>query len=201
MPFYLLRSYDASHRLESPKGLVANRSVINDYSVQILTSVLAAGIYGLVIFGSFGSWLPVFLVTHFDGIRDISALYDRDFPHLVAALIPIGIAAKVFLFTPATAAKPDASDEKFAHFDPQTASLSETVIYNFWGHSKRTRTLIQRTATLVAVGGLHTWMQTYHTVEGAESIGAAGWSSVWAAAAILTSATYWWVGDVEGMSN
>jgi len=201
VPFLLLRGSSNYHMFKAPKGAVANRTVVNDYGVQAFTSLLAAGVYGVVIFGSFGSWMPVYLVSHFDGIRDISSLYNAQFPWLIAAFIPTGIAAKVFLFTPATAAKPDAADKEMASFDPETASLGETIMYNLWGHSKRVRTLIERTAILVVVGGLHTWLHTFVAVDGAEGFGAAGWSSVWALAATLTGVAFWWVGDVEGMSN
>jgi len=201
LPFRLLKVSSSIHNIKTPKGVAANRSVINDFGVQASTSVFAAGIYGVIVLASYGTWLPEYLINHFDGIRDISVLHNANFPWLVASYVPIGFAAKMFIFTPSTAAKPDAYDKEIARFNPETAALGETVIYNLWGYSKRTRTVIKRTATIVAVGGLHTWLQTYVVVEGAEGFGAAGWSSVWAVAAMLTGAAYWWVGNVEGMSN
>ena len=39
------------------------------------------------------------------------------------------------------------------------------------------------------------------TVEGTEAYGAAGWAGVWAAAAAATGGAYWWVANVEGVSN
>ena len=196
IPFYSLKVSSSVHSIKTPKGVAANRSVINDYQVQVFTSLLATGIYAVVVFGSYTSWLPVYLVTHFDGIRDISTLHNNNFPYLIASYLPIGFAAKIFLFTPSEAAKPDALDKEIAKFNPETATLGETVMFNLWGYSKRTRTLITRTATLVAVSGLHTYLQTYVAVEGAEGAGAAGWSSVWALAATITGAAYCWVGDV-----
>lgn len=201
IPFSLLRDVSATHRSRAPKDAVSNQSVINDLSVRIYTSLLAAGIYSVVVFGSFGSWLPVHLIIHFDGIRDISAAHSAALPFLILSFFPLGVAAREFLFTTATGAKPDAHDGKVASFNPETATLGETVWYNIWGHSKRTRTLIQRTVTLVAVTGFHTWLQTFVAIEGAESYGAAGWSGIWAVAATATGMAYWWVGDVEGVSN
>lgn len=151
--------------------------------------------------GSYSSWLPTYIVTHFDGVRDISKLYDSNYPTLVATFAPIGFAAKVFVFTSATAAKRDGFDGEVGRFDAEEASLWETVVYNLWGFSKRTRVLIKRTAVLVAVSTAHTSLQTYVTVEGSEGFGGVGWSSVWAVAAALTGAAFWWVGDVEGMDN
>ncbi|KAL9101849.1 MAG: hypothetical protein Q9163_002933 [Psora crenata] len=201
IPFYLMRGYKVSHKVKTPKGAVANRSIINDTGVQIFTSLFATGVYGVVVFVSFGTWMPSYLVTHFEGIRDISLLHNSTFLWLCAAFIPTGVAAKTFLFTPAVAAKPDEYDEKAASFDPQTATLMETIEYNLWGHSKRVRTLMQRTVTLAAIVGLHTWLHTYIAVDGAEGFGGAGWSSIWALAATLTGLGFLWVGNVDGMSN
>ena len=113
----------------------------------------------------------------------------------------MGYAAREFLFSPATGAKKDLGDIRNEAFNPETATLSETVRYNAWGFSKRTRTMIKRTATLVTVTALNTWLQTYVTIEGSESYGAAGWSGVWALAAALAGTVFWWVADVEGVSN
>lgn len=201
VPFYLLRSTIPPHKYKSPKGTVANRSVVNDLGVQISASLFAAGVYGVVVFTSFSSWMPEYLVTHFEGIKDISSLRNSKFIMLLATFLPIGLAAKAFLFTPATAAKPDAYDEKTASFDSETATLGQTIEYNLWGYSKRTRVLIQRTATLATLVGLHTWLHTYVAVDGAEGFGAAGWSGVWAVAAILTGMCFWWTANVEGVSN
>jgi len=201
LPFYLLKVSSSIHSLKTPSGVAANTSVINDSYVQITTSLLAACIYGVVVLGSYSSWLPTYIVTHFDGVRDISKLHNSNFPLLAASFIPLGFAAKVFLFTPATAAKPDKYDKQIAKFNAEDATLAQTVVYNVWGYSKRTRALIQRTATLVAVSTLHTSLQTYVTVEGSEGYGGVGWSSVWALAATLTGVAYWWVGDVEGIDN
>lgn len=200
LPFYSLKVSSSIHSVKTPRGVAVNRSVINDYGVQAATSLLAAGIYGVVVLTSYSSWLPTYLVFHFDGIRDVSALHNRNFPWLVGSFLPLGFAAKIFLFTPATASKPDNHDKEIAKFNPETATLGETVWYNIWGFSKRTRALIKRTATLVAVAGLHTALQTY-TIEGAEGLGAIGWSSVWALAATLTGLAFWWVADVQGIDN
>ena len=199
VPFYSLKVSSSIHSIKTPKGVAANRSVINDTGVQIYTSLLAAGIYTVVVFASYGPWLRNFIAIHFDGLPDISAAYNTNFPWLILSFLPTGFAAKVFLFTPATAAKADRYDKKIAAFDPKTATLGETVAYNLWGYSHRARILIKRTATLVAVGTVHTIIQTYGSLEGAEFLGAAGWSSVWGLAAALTGAAFLWVGDVHGV--
>ena len=201
LPFRFFRPLLPTHTTEPPKGAVSNRSVINDWEVSVYNSLLAAGIYGLVVYGSFATWLPVYLVTHFDGLRDISGAHDARLPFLIASFVPVGIAAKSFLFTPATGAKSDLGDIKAKSFNPETATLAETVEYNVWGYSKRTRTMITRTGTLAAVTFLNTWLQGAVTLEGAESAGPAGWAAIWASGAILTGTAFWWVGHVDGISN
>lgn len=201
LPFYVLKVSSSIHSLKTPRGVAANRSVINDFQTQATTTLLGACIYGVVVLSSYSSWLPTYIVIHFDGVRDISKLYNSNFPVLAASFIPLGFAARVFLFTPATAAKPDNYDKEISNFNAEEATLWETVVYNVWGYSKRSRALIKRTATLVAISSLHTSLQTFVTLEGSEGFGGVGWSSVWALAATLTGVAYWWVGDVEGMTN
>ena len=201
IPFRLFRPLIPQHTAEAPKGAVANRSIINDWEVSVYNSLLAAGIYGVVVYSSFATWLPVHLVLHFDGLRDISAAHEASVPLLLASFIPIGIAAKSFLFTPATGATRNLDDIKATVFNPETATLAETIKYNLWGYSKRTRVMITRTATLAAVSFLNTFLQAGVTVEGADVYGAAGWASIWATAAALTGTMFWWVGDVDGVSN
>ena len=196
-PFYLFRGSRAPHLLRPPKGSVANRSLISDIQLQILITLLAAGVYGVVVFGSFKTWVPKFFVTHFEGIKDITSLYNSQFVLLCAAFIPTGAAAKTFLFTPSTAAKSDAYDLEVEAFDAEHATLTETLLHNIYGHSKRVRILGQRSLILAAVVGFHTWLQTYLVVDGAEGIGAVGWSSIWSAAALITGLIFAWTGDVD----
>lgn len=201
IPFRLLRPILATHATDAPRGAISNRSIISDLPVQIFTSALGASVYAAVLYSSYLTWLPSHLAVHFDGLRDISAAYAGQFPKLCLTFVPVGIATKVFLFTPSTGAKADLGDIKNTAFNPATATLGETVYQNFWGYSKRTRTLIKRTLTLAAVSYLNTWLQVSVTVEGTESQGAAGWACVWATAAIITGFAYLWVGNIEEVTN
>ena len=83
-----------------------------------------------------------------------------------------------------------------AVFNPETATLWETVQWNFWGWDERTRQVVVRTATLAAVSAMHTWVQLYMTVEGVEGTGAAGYAAVWAIAGLAVGGVFLWVGDV-----
>ena len=196
VPFYFLRNSNVSHKMKPPENSVANRSVITDLQVQLLTSLLASGVYAIIVLGSFKTWAPSFFVTHFEGIKDISSTYNSQFVLLCAAFLPTGFAAKTFLFTPSTAAKPDSYDDKVAAFDPETATLGETLLHNIFGHSHGVRILARRSLTLAAVVGIHTWLHTYLVVDGAEGFGAVGWSSIWVLAALSTGLSFGWVENV-----
>ncbi|KAI9833046.1 MAG: hypothetical protein M1819_003879 [Sarea resinae] len=196
VPFRLLRPLSPTHNSQAPKSAVPNRPIINDISVQAYTTLLAAAIYGLAFYSAFASWLPVYLVVHFEGIKDISAAHSAVLPFLVASFLPVGYAAREFIFTPAVGARADLGDARSRGFNPATATLLETLKYNVWGGSKGSKVVIQRTTALVLISGFNTWLQSYVTIEGVEAAGAAGWAGIWAAAGLLTGLTFWWVGDV-----
>ena len=197
IPFYFLRKSSVAHQFQPPDNSVANRSVISDWSIQVLTTLLSSGVYASLVEISFRTWAPRFFVTHFEGIKDLSKVYNPQFLLLYAAFLPVGFAARAFLFNPSTAAKPDAYDERVAAFDPETATLGETFIQNIFGHSIGTRILTRRTLTLAAVVGIHTWLHTYLVVDGAEGFGAIGWSSIWVLSAIITGLGFGWVENVS----
>lgn len=195
LPFRLLRPLLPAHAPASTKVAVPNRSIITDFPVRVMTTLLAAAIYSTVIYGSYRSWLPVHLVTYFDGLKDISAAHSPALPLLIATFIPVGYAAHEFLFTPFAGSAAD-PDDGLTPFNPATATLGETLRYNFWGYSARSKFILTRTITLMLVTGLNTWLHTFVTIEGVENYGALGWSSVWVMAAGLTGMVFWWVGDV-----
>lgn len=122
-PFYLLKVSSSIHSIVTAHGVAVNRSVINDLQTQVTIILLASCIYGLMVLSSYGSWLPTYIMMHFDGVRDISKLYNSYFPFLAASFVPLGFAAKIFLFTPATAAKPDRYDKEITSFDTEEATL------------------------------------------------------------------------------
>ncbi|KAI9852665.1 MAG: hypothetical protein M1838_006122 [Thelocarpon superellum] len=169
---------------------LASRSIVSDLPIRALTTALGAAVYGTVLYASYQSWLPIYLVVHFDGIRDISAAHAPAFPLLVATCLPIGYAAQEFLFTAAT------GETGKVAFNPTTATFGETVYYNLWGYSARTKAVILRTATLVFVTGVNTWVQTFVTVQGVENNGAIGYATLWSTAAAVTGLAFIWVGNV-----
>ncbi|KAI9736665.1 MAG: hypothetical protein M1834_000869 [Cirrosporium novae-zelandiae] len=196
IPFALLRPLSAVHHKNPPKGSISNRIILNDSGTQFELMILGAAIYAVVIFTGFKTWLPTYLVTHFDGLRTIAPVYDVYVPTLVMTLMPIGFATTQFLFNSTTGAKVEEVREPF---NPEKATLGETLQHNLWAESRRTKVLMSRTAALVLMTGFNTWLQTYVTIAGAEPYGAAGWASVWASASALTGLACFLVGNVDGV--
>ncbi len=200
LPFRMLRARAPTHSPTAPRALVPNRAIIHDLPVRAITSALAAAVYTTTVFTALRSWLPVHLAVHFDGLRSLAGAHDADLLRLLAALLPLGWAAREFVFTPAAAArraKGVVEVRERKPFDPATATLAETARHNlvFWaGWDARSKALVQRTAVLALFQGLNTWVQTFGTLEGADSAGAAGWASVWATAGLVTGVMFGWVG-------
>lgn len=197
VPFYFLRGSSAHHKAHAPRGTVANRSVIEDLPIQIVTSVLGAGTYASVILAGYFTFLRTWLILHFENLPSLVAAYDTQFFVLILSLLPVGIASKVFLFTPTAAARRDATDAVNAQFDAETATLAETIWYNVWGYSKRVRVLILRTLIVASMSGVSTTIRTYASIDGVDLIGALGWASPWVVGAFFTGIAYAWVTGTE----
>ncbi|KAJ9637282.1 hypothetical protein H2199_007569 [Coniosporium tulheliwenetii] len=174
LPIRLLRPRSPPHNPAAPRAAVPNRFIIHDFSVRLLLMMLGTAVYASIMYAALCTNLTVWLATHFDG---------------------------EFLFTPAVGAQSSLKDITHEHFNPATASLAETLAWNFgFGahskHSKRARVLALRTAVLVGFVGLNTWVQTYGSLEGADAMGAAGYAALWAMAGLATGGVFGWVGDV-----
>jgi hypothetical protein len=138
------------------------------------------------------SYLPVYLVTYFSNIPSVSATHSATLITIFPVTILLGLAAKSFIFSPAISIAPS----KKTPFNPGTATLAETFFYNIWGHSKRTKIVIQRTVTLMLVSGINTFVQTFVTIEGVEARGALAYSAVFFVAAGISGAALGVVADV-----
>lgn len=198
-PFWLLRSRNPSHTATTPRTVPA-RPIVTDDSIRILVTLLPAAIYGVVVYGSFYTWLPVYLVVHFEGLRDISAAHEAALPMLIPSFIPIGWAAREFFFSPtvtgAAGTQNSLAEAKAKVFNPETATLGETLRYNLLAYSKRTKVLMRRAATLVLMCFMNAGLRTFASIEGTEPWGAMGWAALWATAGVITAAMFGWVGSV-----
>ncbi|KAM0720542.1 hypothetical protein Q7P37_004678 [Cladosporium fusiforme] len=182
----------------------ASRAIVRDWQVLFLVTVFGAAIYAVTLYTSAFTWLPVYMVTHFENLRTIHHDGEENLLLQVLLSAPAGLATTRFLFVPAVAASNKllrALDAVAAppKFDPETASLSQTLAYNLGfgadGFSARTQVLTKRTAVLVISSFVNTFVRVLGTIEGTELTGALGWSGLWAAAGLLTGLAYGWVAE------
>jgi hypothetical protein len=194
LPFYLLRSRIPAHNSKAPSGAVSNRSIIQDFQVNLYTTTFAATIYSLILYVSLRSWLTVYLVTNFDGVRSLEAAHAVQLPALLLTALPLGWAANTFLFSPSTGARPSLSDLTAKAFNPESATLWEHIKHNLWGWNVGTKVLIKRNFVLAGMVGFATWFRVWKTLEGSEARGSAGWGALWAASSFASGVLLRWVG-------
>ena len=115
---------------------------------------------------------------------------------LLPVALAFGFAARVFIFTPAEATGRTPADAENEAFDPVKASLRETVRWNFLGWSSQTKVAMKRTALIMLVTGINTFLRTWLTITGVEAAGATAWSSAWVVAAAITGFAMTVVGGV-----
>lgn len=66
------------------------------------------------------------------------------------------------------------------------ATLGQTVFWNVWGYTAKTKVIIQRTAIVMFVTGINTYLACTMTIWGIGGAGAAAYASVWVFAALCT---------------
>lgn len=206
LPFYLLRPLSAPHSNEMRKrAQLRNRIIIFDPVTTLATSATATIVYTAVLTFAFSTFFPVFMIVHFDGLRDFTFAHNvaSKFLTLIIWLAPAGIASTQFLFRPAEGAassSPTATGANSValthnHFDPETASFLQHIYYNVWGwYTSRQKELIGRTIILGVFLLTETIVHTWGTFKGVDVIGAAGYASLWLSAAIVLGVVLEWVG-------
>lgn len=204
VPFVLLRQPRSVHRLSSaPAESVPNRAILQDRPTAIYTSVAATAVYAVVLYVSFATWLPAYLVTHFEGIPDIRTLHAgvEGFPVLFLSLLPAGYAARDFLFVSSAGWSAESDWRKSeSPEDRQDEYLICTVYRHTWGAlSKKARILITRTVILAVMVVANTVVQGAGTIKGVSIEGAAGWGAIWAVGTLIIGLTYGWIEAVEGV--
>lgn len=197
VPFYLLRNlnhHNAPKTTTTPKSI---NDLAADRHVQLYMSLFAAAVYSLIVYTSFYTWLPVYMVVHFDEVRSLEAAHNAVLPVLFAAFAPIGYAAKSFLFKPSIASARGPLTAGYKPFDPRTATFADTLSYNLGlgPYVSRASVLTRRTTLLVCASFANTLVRVFGTVEGSELFGAAGWAGLWSAAALAVGLGFAWVGQ------
>jgi hypothetical protein len=196
IPFRLLRPLSPAHAASASRksGAVANEDIVTDFSIHASTTFLAASIYSVVLYASYVTYLPTYLVTYFSDLPSIAAAHSATPISLLPLTLLLGLAAKTFIFTPAVAAAP--ARTAGAPFNPVTATLGETFLYNLWGYSAQGKVVIKRTLTAMVVSGVNTFALAVVTVRGVEATGAVAYAAAWVASAGITGAVLGLVGAV-----
>ncbi|KAF2222752.1 hypothetical protein BDZ85DRAFT_131653 [Elsinoe ampelina] len=188
LPFFLLRS------LNDYNDSVPSQSLTTS-STRLYIGLFSTIIYATTLYTSLQTFLPSYIIGNFDLIRTVEAAHALSLPILATACLPLGNAAKDFLFNPSTY---NSRGTRVEEFDPQTATLGETFAWNVglsgWG--LREDVLVGRTVMLILLTIGNSLAKIWGTVEGAEILGAVGWGSVFAAAHGLAGVGIGYVGDV-----
>ncbi|KAI0118785.1 hypothetical protein GGR51DRAFT_497628 [Nemania sp. FL0031] len=193
IPFRLLRPLS---RVHADPTTVPNADILTDTPIALITTLLAGAIYSVTLLFAYATYLPTYLVMHFANLPSLVRAHDSSYVGLLPVTLALGFAARTFIFTPAEATGRTQADAKNEAFNPATASLGETVRWNFFGWSSQTKVAMQRTALGMLVTGVNTFLRTRLTVVGVETAGAAAWSSVWVFAAAATGLALSVVGGV-----
>lgn len=181
----------------APRGLVRNRSIIADPWTTLACSLLATAIFATLLEFSFATFLPIWLITHFDHVRDLTAAHlgASGLPLLLVSLIPAGYAAMQFIFVSSTAAPPTPTYV----FDTKESSLVEHVYHNSWGwYTNRQKELISRTGLIATMIVAESLIQIWGTIEGVGFLGAFGYAGIWGAGILIIGAVFDWVGGPSG---
>ncbi|KAL2164602.1 hypothetical protein VTH06DRAFT_3819 [Thermothelomyces fergusii] len=198
VPFFLLRRLSGAHA--AAPG-IPNRDIVTDRSIQVLTSLQSALVYSVVLFLAGRFFLPSTLVLYFKGIPTVQPAADAPLlgfgnPTTQLLSLLLGLAARTFIFTPLVTTPTTAEDRKNAEFDPVTASLGETVAWNLWGYTTRTKVSLIRTAVAMLFAAVGTYLDAVLLISGVEPYGAAVYASVWVIATLVTGLSLRYVGSI-----
>jgi len=196
LPFYLLRRRIPAHDSRAPAGAVSNREILQNFDVFLRTTVLATASYAVIVYLSSATWLTVYMSTYFNDIGTFEKAHNTLLPAWIIGFIPMGWAARTFLFAPSTGAKPSLAGIRATAFNPETASLWQHVEHNLWGWGVGSKVFIKRTLVLSAMVGFSTWVRVSQTLEGSEFLGSAGFAAYWAFASLATGLLLRWTGNV-----
>lgn len=183
VPFYLLRPLSNVH---SKTGKLYNREVISFVS-QLPVSILSVAIYTVTVALSLRFVLARVFVLSFTGIPSAALAYSANHFTVLPATALIGVAASAFLFPTFATTGKTKDDDKVRQFDPVDASLKQTLAWNVWGYTTKTKVLIRRAALATLATAVGTYISASVTVHGVQAHGAVSYAAVWAAATLITS--------------
>lgn len=198
LPFFLLRQLSAAH---SAAPGVPNQEIVADRAIRVLTSLQSGLVYSVVLYLASRTFLPTTLVVHFNGIPTIkpateAALLGFGSPTTQVLSLLFGLAARSFIFEPVVTTPATLQDQENAEFDPANATLGQTVAWNLWGYTSRSKVCIVRTALAMLFTAVGTYLDTALAINGVESYGAVSYAGVWVASALVTGLSLKYVGNI-----
>ena len=183
----------------------ANRAILQDKTTAVYTTLAATSIYTIILYISYATWLPAYLVVHFENIPDVSLVHagPAKLPLLFLSLLPAGWAAKYFLFVSSIGVLDGFSsgyEKQTSSGDRKRENFACAVCHKTWGALPvKMRVLIQRTITVTVLSVLSTVVQLVGTVQGANVQGASVWGAVFAAATLAVGTMFGWIEAVDGV--
>lgn len=202
IPFVFFRRSAYVHDLaRAPSNAVSNRSILQDRPTAFYTTLVATTIFTTTLNLSYATWLPAYLVVHFENIPDISLTHAGAavLPVLFLNLLPAGWAAKDFLFVSSAGVQDDPGTKEKQSTSGKTQGYLCALYCRTWGAlSTKKRTLIQRTATLATMTSLSTVVQLVGTLQGIDIQGASAWGAMWSVANLIIGLIFGWIEGVDG---
>jgi hypothetical protein len=197
VPYVLLRRSGKENRGSSS----SDRSILQDNQTAQYTTIVASSILSVLLYISFSTWLPVFLVTHFEDIPDIRIAQagPAGVPALFFSLLPAGYAVRDLLINPSgLSSESDPSKREPAKH--RNGEYLVTYLYRrTWGAlDPTTRVLSVRTLTLATMVVLNTTIQVWGTMKGVDIVGATGWGAIWAVSILVIGLTFGWIQGADG---
>ncbi|KAF4587778.1 hypothetical protein GQ602_004471 [Ophiocordyceps camponoti-floridani] len=181
LPFHLLRPPTNHHHSSPP-----------DLQLHLYTTALASSIYTITIALSQRLLLPRILALHFRGLATLEPAYAASYTAVLPATAVFGAAAAAFIYVPSSTTTGDDAQA----LDPVTASLGETLRWNLWGYSSRTKLVVRRTCLVMLLVAGNTYLSCTRGLYGVEAHGALVYAAVWVGAAACTGLALGLVGGV-----
>lgn len=171
-----------------------------------LVSLNASVILGAWLLLNQYTWLPTFLVLHFDKLRTIESAHNGNLIYNALFLAPAGFLTASFFFAP-LASPLLAALERHAQLhatqtpalDPAETTLLEQLADNLAfarKYAPRAQELLKRAALLVVMTFASTAAKAAWEIEGNDATGAVVWALSWATGVLLTGLGLGWIGGV-----
>ncbi|KAL1955171.1 hypothetical protein VTO42DRAFT_8936 [Malbranchea cinnamomea] len=183
----------------TPATSSQQRPAVQDTNTAFYTTIFATLIYTIAIYMSYSSWVPIFLINHFDGLPDLRSAHEGATMLLPTFLtyLPAGFAARDFLLV-SSAGHPRAEERGPAYREQPGELLISSLYHRYWVPRRtKTKILVKRTAVLAMMIMANTVVQLLGTINGADLKGSLGWAGIWTVATVTIAAAFSWMEAVD----